>query len=279
MRELAERVAVVTGAAGGLGSALAAELAARGCRLALVDNRGAALEALSARLKAATPTTAHAADVSRREDWARLRDEVLSAHGAAHLLVNNAGVTLVGLLDEFSDAEVDRVVGTNLYGALHGCRAFLPLMKRQGLGHVVNVSSMLGLTGMPGQSTYALTKFALRGLSESLRGELAPFGIGVTVVYPGAVRTPMIENVEGPAAERARPVLAKAARWAKAPEAAARRIVRAVRRNEARAVLGVDGHVFDWVSRLWPGLLASAAGRSMGPLLRAEGAAKRLGGG
>lgn len=267
MRELRGKVAVITGAAGGIGRALAVELAAQGCALALADKRPAALEEAAALVRGAAKVTTHLTDVTRREDLRALREQVLAAHGAVHLVITCAGVTLVGLFDTFSPEELDQVLAVNLHGTMNTCHVFIPDLKRAGEGQVVTLSSMLGLVGMPTQSTYALTKFAVRGLSESLRGELSPFGVGVTVVYPGATRTPMLDHSEGPLAEAARPMLESSKRHALDPATLARRVRHAIQCNSPRVVTGADGRLFDWISRLAPGLIASAASRLVKRLL------------
>jgi len=267
MRELRGKVAVITGGAGGIGRALAVELAAQGCALALADKRPAELEETAALVRGTTKVTTHVTDVTRREDILALREQVLAAHGAVHVVITCAGLTMVGLFDTFSPEQLDQVLAVNLHGTMNTCHAFIPALKRAGEGHLVTISSMLGLVGMPTQSTYALTKFAVRGLSESLRGELSPFGVGVTVVFPGATRTPMLDHAEGPLAEASRPMLETSKRHALDPATLARRVRRAIQRDSPRVVSGADGRLFDWISRLAPGFIASAASRMVKGLL------------
>jgi NAD(P)-dependent dehydrogenase (short-subunit alcohol dehydrogenase family) len=231
------RVAVVTGGAGGIGLALARAFAARGARIALADIDEAALAAAERELAAmgadvlGVPT-----DVTRRESVVALADVVSSRFGAAaHVLCNNAGIAVLGPLVGADAGDWRKAMDVNFWGVVHGLDAFLPRMlaQRQG-GHVVNTSSMAGLVGMQGFGIYCATKFAVVGLSESLRRELEPHGIGVSVLCPMMVATRIGEN-------SAR-LLGRASPWAGdagaagvllqggviEPEEVARRVVRAI---------------------------------------------------
>jgi NAD(P)-dependent dehydrogenase (short-subunit alcohol dehydrogenase family) len=190
------RVAVVTGGAAGIGLALAQAFAARGAKLALADVDEAALARAERELGAAgaealgVPT-----DVTRRESVAALADAVIARFGAVHLLCNNAGIALLGPLVGADPGEWRKAMDVNFWGVVHGVDAFLPRMLVQGSGgHVVNTASMAGLVGMQGLGIYCATKFAVVGLSESLRRELEPQGIGVSVLCPMMVDTKIGEN-------------------------------------------------------------------------------------
>ncbi len=236
MNELRGKVAVVTGAAGGIGGALAQRLRREGCRLALVDRNADGLFE-------ATGVTAHAMDVSDARAWESLANQVRELHGGADLLVNNAGVTIHGTFAEHSVEDIDRIVDVNLKGVLYGCRAFLPQLAARGKGHIVNVSSLAGRVAFPSQSTYTATKFAVRGFSASLRMELAASGIGVTAVLPGTVATTLLQT--SPTYDRA--MTTKLAtlmlRHGIKPDRVAERILRAVRDNEAELLIGWDARL------------------------------------
>lgn len=257
MRRLRDRVAVVTGAASGIGRATAIELARQGCHLALVTRRNReGLEETGRQVEAlGRNASLHRADVSDRPRMAALPSEVLAAHRQVHILVNNAGVTVMAELDGHTLEDLDWIVGTNLWGALHGTYFFLPHLKRQQEGHIVNVSSLQGLLALPAQASYAATKFALRGFGEALRGELAPHGIGVTTVYPGLIRTNIVASarVRGEEQEKLREWLGGyVATRTLAPEKCARRIVGGIRRNRARVRITAAAHLADWSKRLFP---------------------------
>jgi len=191
-----ERVAVITGGGSGIGAGLARAFAARGARLVLADIDEEALAATSDELAAAgarvltVPT-----DVRDRAAVRALADRAFAECGAVHLLCNNAGVATFGPIVRASDADWDFTLGVNLLGVVHGVQAFVPRMIEQGEGgHVVNTASMAGLVGMAMLGIYCTSKFGVVGLSEALHLELAPHGIGVSVLCPGLVETRIGEN-------------------------------------------------------------------------------------
>jgi short-subunit dehydrogenase len=249
-------VAVITGAGSGIGRATAVLLAERGADLALVDVSEPGLEE-TARLVEALGRTAstHLADVSDAERMTRLPEEVSAAHGACHILVNNAGVTTAGSFEEESLEDLHWLVGVNVWGVVHGCRAFLPMLRRADEAHIVNVSSMAGLLGLPHNAAYGLTKGAVRAFTEGLRSELITSDIGVSVVFPGAINTNIAGAARGSEAERLKgfgesrlkPLLLKP------PAAVARRIVAAIEHDRARVVVGPDARAIDLFTRVVPG--------------------------
>ncbi|MBW2223895.1 MAG: SDR family NAD(P)-dependent oxidoreductase [Deltaproteobacteria bacterium] len=174
MRDLGGKVAVVTGAGDGIGRETALALAAKSCRMAICDVNEDALEALRAELEAGgTSVTAHRVDVSDKTQMEAFASDVVDAHGAVHILVNNAGVTVYASFEEHSIEDLEWILGVNLWGVIYGCKFFLPHLKAAGEGHIVNLSSVFGIIAPPLQTSYVATKFAVRGFSESLRAELA----------------------------------------------------------------------------------------------------------
>jgi len=252
MRTLTDRVAVVTGAASGIGRALAVVLAGKGCDLALVDRDADGL-AVTAALVANRRVSTHVVDVADSAAMQALPDAVITAHGAVHLLINNAGVALDGTFETLAMDDVTWLLGVNLFGVLHGCVFFLPHLRRVPEAHIVNVSSLFGLQGMPENSIYSASKFAVRGLSESLWVELAGTGIGVTCVHPGGVKTNIVRSARLCDEGRRGTVVAEFDRVARmTPEQAAVRIVAAVERGAPRVLLGPETYVIDWGKRLAP---------------------------
>jgi NAD(P)-dependent dehydrogenase (short-subunit alcohol dehydrogenase family) len=201
------RVAVVTGAASGIGLALAERFAAEGMKVVMADVETAALDRAAATLRAtASAVLAVRVDVSRAEDVERLAGETYAAFGAAHVVCNNAGVAVLGAVHEHSLADWQWVLGVNLWGVIHGVRAFLPRMLAGGdEGHIVNTASMAGLTTAPFMSVYDVTKHGVVALSESMYKEFEATGapIGVSVVCPGLINTAIMRSSRNRPAELA----------------------------------------------------------------------------
>jgi NAD(P)-dependent dehydrogenase (short-subunit alcohol dehydrogenase family) len=254
MRTLHDRVAVVTGAVSGIGRALAPALARKGAHLALVDVDDAGLVESAGRVGAlGRHVSTHVVDVASRVAMAGLPEAVLAAHGHVHVLVNNAGVALDGTFEELPLDDIGWLLGVNLWGVIHGCHAFLPHLRREEEAHIVNVSSVFGIVGMPENSAYCASKFAVRGLSESLWVELARSGIGVTCVHPGGVKTGIARGARLRDERRRAVMVAEFERVARmTPEHAAHRIVTAIERGTARLRLGPETYVLDWAKRLAP---------------------------
>jgi NAD(P)-dependent dehydrogenase (short-subunit alcohol dehydrogenase family) len=250
IRSFDGKIAVVTGAASGIGLAIARELAARKARVALVD-RDPVVADVAASLASAT---AHVADVSDREAMRALAGEVVDAHGGAHLLVNNAGVSLAGKFADVSDEDFEWVFAVNFWGVVNGCRAFLPHLLAAREAHLVNVCSSFAWLGFPGKSAYASSKAAVRAFSESLRVELADTKVGVTLLFPGPVDTNLVRRGRATdTQQREREAEFLAAR-AVSPERVAKRCLAAMRSNRARVLVGTDYHLVDLAVRVSPSL-------------------------
>jgi NAD(P)-dependent dehydrogenase (short-subunit alcohol dehydrogenase family) len=191
MDELPGKVAFVTGSAGGIGLGIARACTQAGMKVALADIDERTLERSTAELEdAGADVMAVSLDVTDRSGWVRAVQGVSAAMGPVQLLVNNAGVSTLGMrLDEVSPELWDQVIMINLTGVYNGLHYFLEGMRSAGGGHVVNTSSMGGLIGFPSLAPYSASKAAVIGLSEALRGELAEWGIGVSVLCPGSVRS------------------------------------------------------------------------------------------
>lgn len=196
--DLANRTAIVTGAAGGIGRAIATSLSKRGCHLALADVDEAGLAATAATLGTRTKVTCHGLDVSDTDAVAAFPRQVLDAHGSVSLLVNNAGVAIGGTFDQVAEADFEWLFSINFWGVVRMTRAFLPALKGADEARIVNLSSVFGLIAPPGQTAYVASKFAVRGFSESLRHELAGTRVGMTVVHPGGVATSIAKSARLP---------------------------------------------------------------------------------
>ncbi|MEH6636612.1 MAG: SDR family NAD(P)-dependent oxidoreductase [Halioglobus sp.] len=251
MKQIEGRVAVVTGAGSGIGQAVSLELARRGADIALVDIDEAKLSGVKTAIEAISrKASLHVVDVSSKQQMAALPEQVLAEHGAVHILVNNAGVS-VNLPFEQQDVEdLEWISGINYWGVMYGCKYFLPYLQKADEAHIVNMSSLAGLTGMKGQSSYAATKFAVRGLSESLYVELTNSAVGITCVHPGAVATNILAAARMDSTHREK--MLKMFHLAMPPEKAARLIVKAIEKNRFKLVFCVESRVLDYMKRLFP---------------------------
>ena len=261
---LEDNVAVVTGAASGIGRATALALAARGCHLALADRDAEGLEATAAQAEERGVTVSrHPFDVTDGPDARSFPVGVRSVHKRAGVLVNNAGTSLVGRFEEVSMQEFRWLMEVNFFSVVEITKGFLPLLHQQPEARVVNVSSLFGLIAPAEQVAYAASKFAVRGFSEALRHELDGTTVGVTVVHPGGVRTGIARNGRVAARTDAAEAERKAASFTERalrlePEAAAEAIVRGVERRKNRVLIGADARAGDALARLAPARYWSA---------------------
>jgi short-subunit dehydrogenase len=256
MRNLEGKVAVVTGAARGIGRETAFALAQKGCRLAICDVNEAALEGVRHELEASgTTVTAHQVDVSDRVQMTAFASDVIEAHGEVHILVNNAGVTVYASFEEHDIEDLEWILGVNIWGVIYGCKFFLPHLKAAGEGHIVNLSSVFGIIAPPLQTSYVASKFAVRGFSESLRAELADEKIGVTSVHPGAIQTNIIRNarlVTDTHQELRDRTQRLFDRLGTTPDVVADRIVKAIEYNSPRVLITKEARMADALKRLMP---------------------------
>ncbi len=260
-------VVAITGAGSGIGRELALLCARRGANLALCDiNEAAVGETAAAAGQLGRDVLTRRVDVSDPEQMAAFADATFGHFGGVDIVVNNAGVGLVGGFLDTSRKDWEWLVSINLMGVVHGCDAFIPAMINSGRGgQVVNLSSAAGLLANPQLSAYSATKFAVLGLSEALRIELEPYGIGVTAVCPGVINTAITAaspiRGAGDADARRRRLAATYKKRGYTPERAARNILRAVGRNRAVAPIAAEAHVMYVLSRLAPPLARRIAAR------------------
>jgi len=255
MKSLADKVVVITGAGSGIGRAVACEVARRGSLVAVSDVDEAGL-ATTVEMVKGIGAQVHATrlDVSDRAAFAAYATEVAEHFGRVNVVVNNAGVALSGDFDDLEYPDMEWIMGINFWGVVHGTKEFLPHLVASGDGHVVNISSLFGLVSMPSQSLYNASKYAVRGLSEALREEMLVAGhpVGVTVVHPGGIKTAIARNARvssrEDAAATARTFDEKLARMT--PDKAAQVIVRAVLKDQARCLVGIDAHALHHFAKL-----------------------------
>jgi len=253
--------AAVTGAASGIGRALAFELAARGCDLALADRDEAGLQAVAAEIATSHPrkVSLHRVDVGDVSQIQQFAAAATSAHPALNIVINNAGVALLGQFGEIEQAQMEWLININFWGVVHATRAFLPQLSRQPAAHIVNLSSIFGIIAPPGQTAYCAAKFAVRGFSESLRHELAMANSSVklSVVHPGGVSTNIVRNSRTGSgvtdnARRVQSIERFDAVAKTTPAAAAQRIIKGIEKNLPRILIGNDARVMDLLQRFRP---------------------------
>ncbi|GIF05591.1 SDR family NAD(P)-dependent oxidoreductase [Actinoplanes siamensis] len=252
----AGRTAVLTGAASGIGEQLAYGLAHRGSDLVLVDVDGARLDPVATRIRHAHPKLSVRTVVADLSDRAAVADVAAQAPASIGLLVNNAGVALGGRFDQVSVDQFEHVMNVNFRAPMLLTHALLPALTAAPGGHLVNVSSLFGLIAPPGQSAYCASKFALRGLSESLRGELIESRTGVTTVHPGGIRTRIAESAligaDVPRSEIEPTRKLFAALLSFPADKAAELILKAVEKRKARLLIAANAKGPDLLQRLLP---------------------------
>jgi len=254
--------AAVTGAASGIGRALALELAARGCDLALADRDEAGLAEVAAEINrdGQRKVTTHRVDVGEPGQIRDFANAATSAHPKLNIVINNAGVALLGNFNEVEQTQMDWLFNINFWGVVHATRAFLPHLATRPAAHIVNLSSIFGIIAPPGQTAYSAAKFAVRGFSESLRHELKMAGSSVrlSVVHPGGVATNIVRNSRTGTGvtdntRRADSIDRFDAMAITQPAAAAQRIITGIEKNHPRILIGGDARFMDLLQRLLPG--------------------------
>jgi NAD(P)-dependent dehydrogenase (short-subunit alcohol dehydrogenase family) len=265
MKSIEGRVSVVTGAASGIGRSTAVALAQAGSDVALVDVNLEGLEQTRTLVeRAGRRATTHRVDVS---DLGAMRDLVSAVekeHGRAHILINNAGVSVAATFEHHSIEDFEWLMGINFWGVVYGCKLFLPLLRAQDEAHIVNISSLFGLVGVPMNAAYCASKFAVRGLSETLRAELVDTKVGVTCVHPGGIATNIVNAARFKEPEGLSGMHEKAKKAFEnmlSPDVVARKIVRAIRRNSARVLVARETHLLDALKRVAPVLTSEIVGR------------------
>ena len=264
MKTFQGRVGAVTGAGSGIGRAVATELARRGAEVALCDVDESGLAETAARIQSTgTRVSTQRVDVADRqavEEWA---DKVAADHGKVNLIVNNAGVALGANVDTMSYEDLEWLMGVNFWGVVHGTKAFLPHLRAAGEGHIVNVSSVFGMMGIPSQSAYNAAKFAVRGFTEALRIELDTDGgnVSCTTIHPGGIKTNIARNgrfddatMSGLGQDPEKLIEMTERAFRTTPEKAAQVILDAVQADKRRTFIGADAQLFKLMAMLPPGV-------------------------
>ena len=267
MKNFNNKVAAITGAGSGIGQQLAIQLAQSGAHLALSDRNLDGLAQTAEMIKHTgvkiIQTQLDVSDRAAVEQWAAATQ---AAFGQVNLIFNNAGVALASTVEGMHYDEIEWIMNINFWGVVYGTKAFLPYLRQSGDGHIVNISSLFGLTAQPTQSAYNATKFAVRGFTESLRQELDLENVGVsaTCVHPGGIRTNIANSARmsdsiralGMNPDRATKAFNKVLKTP--PEVAAKVILDAVKQNKRRVLIGNDAKIIDLIQRIAPTRYAQA---------------------
>ncbi|EXR82144.1 short chain dehydrogenase family protein [Acinetobacter baumannii 541915] len=261
MKSFKNKVAAVTGAGSGIGQAIAIALAKQGCHLALSDISETGL-AKTVELLApySVKVTTQKVDVAKRDEVANWAKAVVDEHGQVNLIFNNAGVAIGSTAEGVSYEDLEWLIGINFWGVVYGTKEFLPYLKQSGDGHIINISSMFGLTAQPTQSAYNASKFAVRGFTESLRQELdmQNAGVSATCVHPGGIRTNIAKAARmnnsvqslGMDPLKSQDAFDKLLRTS--ADDAAQQILEAVRKDRRRLLIGADAKAVDVIQRILP---------------------------
>jgi NAD(P)-dependent dehydrogenase (short-subunit alcohol dehydrogenase family) len=258
---MAERVAIVTGGASGIGRALAAELTARGATVLIADVVGDRAKATAEELTKTGPGTAVATELDVRDAAAvqALVDSAYAEYGRLDLMMNNAGIAVGGAVDEMTLDHWNRIIDVNLRGVIHGVHAAYPRMKERRAGQILNTASLAGLTEPPMMAPYVATKHAVVGLTLSLRAEAAQYGVKVSALCPGFVDTPLLSQVNPDlpptsAGSSARESALRMQRTLYSPEALAKDITRGLAADKALIIAPASARAIWRARRLAPGL-------------------------
>jgi short-subunit dehydrogenase len=270
--------AAVTGAASGIGRALAIELAARGCNLALADRDEAGLQAVATEIGKAgsQKVSVHGVDVGERAEIADFAQAAVATHPGLNIVVNNAGVALLGQFHEIDQAQMEWLMNINFWGVVHSTRGFLAHLATRPEAHIVNISSIYGIVAPPGQTAYSAAKFAVRGFSESLRHELqmASSPVRLSVVHPGGVSTNIVRNMRTGIGVTDNERRSQAIEWfdqfaRTTPKDAALRIIKGIEKNQPRILIGNDARFMDLLQRFRPATYWRVLARRTEKMLKA----------
>jgi len=279
IESLSGRRCFVTGAASGIGRATALAAARQGADLYLTDIEAEGLQRIAAEIAAAGGRVSHvkAIDIRDHGAVAALATEIHAAHGSMDVVMNVAGVSTWGAIEKLEHGDWRQMIDVNLVGPISVLECFVPAMIAAGRGgHVVNVSSAAGLFGLPWHGAYSASKFGLRGVSEVLRFDLRRHGIGVSLVCPGGVRTPLVETVKivgvDPGNPKIRKLKERFEKRAVSPERVAERILAGIARDRYLVFTSADIRIGYWAQRFCPPLYALAMRKMNDVLVRTAAA-------
>ena len=258
MTKVKGKVVAITGAGSGIGRALALSLVQKGATVAISDVDEAGLSETASLLTGKGRVSTHVLDVRDREAWAAYAAAVEGEHGGADVIINNAGVAVRASIEDISYEDFEFVMNVNFWGVVYGTKTFLPLFRRRGAGHVVNISSINGLVPFALQSPYNASKYGVLGFNETLMQELAGSPIRVTSVHPGGIRTNIAKSGRHVTAEQAAffDTIARTS-----ADEAALQIVQGIECDRQRVYVGADAKVMQTAKRLLPAFTVNLFGK------------------
>jgi len=264
MKDLKNKVAVVTGAGSGIGKQLAHQLARAGAELVLADVNEIKLQTTVGELHGQTKITSHVVDVAKRDQVYQMAGAALKAHGQIDIVINNAGVAVLQPIDEVSQEDFEWVMNVNFWGVVYGTLAFLQHLKGRGEASIVNISSVNGFVPFPNNGPYNCSKYAVYGFNETLHQELVGTGVTVTSVHPGGIKTDIVRNARvytAPGGGDKEQVTGRFDMIARtSAEDAAKAIIGAIRGKKKKLLIGADAYAMDFAKRLAPEEFVSLVG-------------------
>lgn len=252
MKNLNNKVAVVTGAGSGIGRELAIELAKKGCCLAITDVNEKGLADTVAMLGLSDDKVkSYIVDSASKEATFELAENVMKTFGQVDIVVNNAGIASFGSVEETPIDVFEKVIGVNLWGVVHGCRAFLPYLRQRPEASLVNVSSIFAFIPLPENAPYNMSKYAVHGLNETLMLELKDSPVNLLSVHPGGIKT----NISNSAINMDSEVKKKFNKSLKTTaNSAAKQIISAIEKDKSYVFVGTDAKILQFIKRLSPKL-------------------------
>jgi len=264
MKDLRNKVAVVTGAGSGIGRQLAHQLAKAGAELVLADVVEKKLQQTVGELHGQTKITSHVVDVSKKDQVYAMAEAAIKAHGHVDIVINNAGVTVLQPLDEVSYEDFEWVMDVNFWGVVYGTLAFMKHLKGRGEASVVNISSVNGFIPFPNNGPYNCSKYSVYGFNETLHQELTGTGVVVTSVHPGGIKTDIVRNAKvhtSPGGGDKLQITDRFDTMARtSAEDAAKAIIGAIKGKKKKLLIGLDAYAMDLAKRLAPEEFVSFVG-------------------
>lgn len=258
-----QKAAVITGAGNGIGRALAQQLQSNGTRLALADVSHKGLDETVKTLSSSEGVTTYELDVSDLVAYKKFVEQVVADHGQIDIVINNAGIIHLHTFDEGRYEDYEKTMAVNFFGVLYGCKEFLPYLRKSPEAWLVNVCSADGLIGFANFSSYSSSKFAVHGLTDSLRASLRKSSISVSCVYPSGVSTNIINTATVSEGAKKTEKTVRTAMKAMSSEDAAGKILKGMAKKENRILVGSDAKIIDILTRMFPTALDGFYNRFM----------------